>query len=59
MFCKNDIVKVLLPIAVGDGYDYQLNAPAEIGTFVNASVMNRKLIGVIIGAGDSGLPLEK
>jgi primosomal protein N' (replication factor Y) len=59
MFYNNDIVKVLLPIAVGDGYDYRLDAPAQIGTFVSVSVMNRKLIGVIIGAGDSGLPPEK
>jgi len=59
MFYNNDIVKVLLPIAVGEGYDYRLNAPAQIGTFVSVSVMNRKLIGVIIGAGDSGLSSEK
>lgn len=59
MFRNGDIVKVLIPIAVGDGYDYRLNASAQIGTFVSVSVMNRQLIGVIIGAGDSGLPSEK
>jgi primosomal protein N' (replication factor Y) len=59
MFNANEIVKVLVPIAVGDGYDYRLSAPAMIGAFVRVSVMNRPLIGVVVGAGDSGLPPEK
>ncbi len=59
MFASGDIVKVLVPIAVGNGYDYRLNAPADIGSFVKVSVMNRPLVGVIVGAGDSNLPPEK
>ncbi len=59
MFASNDIVKVLVPIAVGDGYDYRLDSPADIGAFVRVSVMNRPMIGVIVGGGDSGLPPEK
>ena len=59
MFPSGNIVKVIIPIAIGDGYDYRLDAPADIGNFVRVSVMNRPLVGVIIGAGDSKLPLEK
>ena len=59
MFQAGDIVKVLVPIAVGDGYDYRLTAPADVGAFVRVSVMNRPLVGVIVGAGDSNLPPEK
>ena len=50
MFASGDIVKVLVPIAVGNGYDYRLNASADIGSFVRVSVMNRPLVGVIVGA---------
>ncbi len=59
MFNLNDIVKVLLPIAVGNGYDYRLTAPAKVGTFVRVTVMNRPLVGVVVGVGDSGLPESK
>ncbi|MCL2749205.1 MAG: primosomal protein N' [Alphaproteobacteria bacterium] len=59
MFQPCDIVKVLVPIAVGDGYDYRLTAPAEIGQFVRAPVMNRPYIGMIVGPGTSALPPEK
>ena len=59
MFRNGDVVKVLLPNVVNTGYDYRLNAPAEIGTFVECRVMNRPYIGVVWGIGDSGLPAEK
>ncbi len=59
MFKPNDIVKVLIPNVASSGYDYRLNESAEIGAFVRVSVMNRPYVGVIIGAGDSGLGPEK
>jgi primosomal protein N' (replication factor Y) len=59
MFDKNDIVKVLIPNVVNSGYDYRLNAPAKIGDFVRVSIMNKPYVGVIIGAGDSGLSVDK
>ncbi len=59
MFYQNDVVKVLIPNAVNTGYDYRLNAMADVGQFVRVSVMNRPYVGIIISAGDSGLPPEK
>ena len=59
MFKSGDVVKVLLPNVVNTGYDYRLNAPADLGTFVECRVMNRPYVGVVWGAGDSGLPAEK
>ena len=59
MFQSGDIVKVLIPNVVNTGYDYRLNAPAEMGTFVECRVMNRPYIGVVIGVGDSGLSADK
>ena len=59
MFNSGDIVKVLLPNVVNTGYDYRLNAPAEIGTFVECRVMNRPYVGIVWGIGDSNLPAEK
>lgn len=59
MFKAGDVVKVLVPIAVGDGYDYRLDAPADIGQFVQASVMKRNYIGVVVGTGNSNLSPEK
>ena len=59
MFKSGDVVKVLLPNVVNTGYDYRLNAPADLGTFVECRVMNRPYIGVVWGIGDSGLPAEK
>ena len=59
MFHPGDIVKVLVPIAVGDGYDYRLTAPAQAGQFAHVKVMNRPYVGVIIGPGTSDLPPEK
>ncbi len=59
MFDTGTIVKVLIPNAVNTGYDYRLTAPADIGTFVRVTVMNRPYIGVIWGYGDSGLPEPK
>ena len=59
MFNPGTIVKVLIPNAVNNGYDYRLTAPASIGTFVRVTVMNRPYIGVIWGCGDSGLPESK
>ena len=59
MFSPGTIVKVLIPNAVNTGYDYRLTAPADVGTFVRVTVMNRPYIGVIWGYGDSGLPESK
>ncbi len=59
MFKSGDIVKVLIPNVVNCGYDYRLTAPADLGTFVSVTVMNRPYIGVVYGIGDSGLPPEK
>jgi len=59
MFKSGDVVKVLLPNVVNTGYDYRLNAPADLGSFVECRVMNRPYIGVVWGIGDSGLPAEK
>ncbi len=59
MFKSGDVVKVLLPNVVNTGYDYRLNAPADLGTFVECRVMNRPYIGVVWGLADSGLPDDK
>lgn len=59
MFKSGDIVKVLIPNVINAGYDYRLNANAEIGNFVRVTVMNHQYIGVIVGFGDSGLDESK
>lgn len=59
MFKSGDVVKVLLPNIVNEGYDYRLIDNAGLGSFVECTVMNRKYIGVVYGVGDSGLPPEK
>ena len=59
MFKIGDIVKVLLPNVVNTGYDYRLNAPADLGNFVECRVMNRPYVGVVYGVGDSNLPQDK
>ena len=59
MFKSGDIVKVLIPNVINTGYDYRLTADAAIGAFVRCTVMNKQYIGVIVGAGDSGLESSK
>ena len=59
MFKTGDVVKILIPNVVNAGYDYRLTAPADLGSFVRVSVMNRPYIGVVYGIGDSALPPEK
>lgn len=59
MFNTGTIVKILIPNVVNSGYDYRLNAPADLGQMVMVSVMNRPYIGVVWGIGDSGLPENK
>ena len=59
MFDAGTIVKVLIPNVVNTGYDYRLTGPAQIGTFVGVTVMNRPYVGVVWGYGDSGLSDEK
>ncbi len=59
MFKSGDIVKILIPNVVNTGYDYRLNAPADLGTFVECRVMNRAYTGVVWGIGDSNLPENK
>ena len=59
MFNSGTIVKVLISNIPNAGYDYRLTAPADIGTFVSVSVMNRPCVGIVWGLGDGGLPPEK
>lgn len=59
MFKSGDVVKILIPNVVNAGYDYRLTGPADLGTFVACSVMNRRYVGVVYGIGDSGLPAAK
>ena len=59
MFTSGTIVKVLVSNIPNSGYDYRLTGPADIGTFVCVTVMNRPYIGIVWGVGDSGLPSEK
>ena len=59
MFNTGTIVKVLVPNIVNTGYDYRLTAPADVGTFVGVTIMNRPYVGVVWGFGDSGLPESK
>jgi primosomal protein N' (replication factor Y) len=59
LFYQNDIVRVLLPIAVGDGYDYRLTADGEIGAIVLTTLAGRKITGVIAGPGVSDLTADK
>ena len=47
MFDAGTIVKVLIPNVVNTGYDYRLTGPAQIGTFVGVTVMNRPYVGVV------------
>ena len=59
MFRSGTIVKVLLPNVVNRGYDYRLNADADLGAFVRVTLMNRPYIGVIYGIGDGAVAPEK
>ncbi len=59
MFNSGTIVKVLISNIPNSGYDYRLGAPADIGTFVMVTVMNRPCVGVVWGIGDSNLPESK
>ena len=59
MFNSGTIVKVLISNIPNSGYDYRLSAPADIGTFVMVTVMNRPCVGVVWGIGDSNLPESK
>ena len=61
-FQSNDIVKVLLPIATGDGYDYIIPTNIQkikIGSFVKVPLRNKTEFGIIIGKGDSNLEISK
>jgi len=59
MFRSGTIVKVLLPNVVNRGYDYRLNADADLGAFVRVTLMNHPYIGVIYGVGDGAVASEK
>ncbi|MBD5400171.1 primosomal protein N' [bacterium] len=59
MFNAGDIVKVLIPNAVNTGYDYRLNAMAQLGSYVSVTVMGRPYIGVVYGISDGTVPPEK
>jgi len=59
MFKKGTIVKVVVPNVVNYGYDYRLTDDANLGAFVQCSVMNHKYIGIVYDIGQSGLPSDK
>ena len=59
MFDKNEIVKILVPNVINNGYDYRLTEPADVGDLVSVSVMNRVYVGLIIGDGDGNVSAEK
>ncbi len=59
MFDSGTIVKVLVSNVPNSGYDYRLSAPADLGSFVSVTVMNRPCVGIVWGIGDSGLPENK
>ncbi|MDR2268746.1 MAG: primosomal protein N' [Rickettsiales bacterium] len=59
MFQKDEIIKVLVPNVVNSGYDYRLDASADVGDLVSISVMNKVYVGLVIGAGDGNIPAEK
>ncbi|MCL2369389.1 MAG: primosomal protein N' [Alphaproteobacteria bacterium] len=59
MYKSGDIVKVLLPNAINAGYDYRLTNDADTGQLVHATLMNRPIIGVIIGPGTDNVPANK
>lgn len=59
MFAANDIVNVLLPVIHCSGWDYRLTAPASIGDIVNVPFGNKKLTGIIIGAGSGEIDIKK
>ncbi|MGE0155012.1 MAG: primosomal protein N' [Reyranellaceae bacterium] len=54
-------VRVLLPLPVGDGYDYAVPAEMAIaaGDFVEVPLGRRHLVGVVWGAGTATLAAEK
>ncbi len=61
-FATYETVKVLLPIAVGDGYDYIVPmslGEVRVGDMVRVPLRNAEEIGLVIGAGNSSLPKEK
>ena len=59
MFNTGDIVNVLIPNVVNRGYDYRLNAPASIGSFVDVTVMNQHYIGVVWGPATGDVATDK
>jgi len=60
MFSQDDLVKVLIPNVINNGYTYRLTKPAEPGQLVTVTVMNKKYLGVIMDADtDNKLPPEK
>jgi primosomal protein N' len=59
MFDRDEIIKVLVPNVINNGYDYRATEPCDIGGLVSVSVMNKAYIGIIIGAGDGAVPAEK
>jgi len=49
MYYPNDLVIVLIPNVINNGYTYRLTAKADLGELVTVTVMNKKFFGVIIG----------
>ena len=59
MFCRDDIVKVLVPTVANNGFDYRVADSVEVGDFVTVSVMNRTYAGLVMGKGDGNVAPEK
>ncbi|MDR1071621.1 MAG: hypothetical protein LBL21_03195, partial [Rickettsiales bacterium] len=59
MFPAGEIAKILIPNEVNEGFDYRLAAPADIGDLVSVPVLNKVFLGIVIGAGDGNIPMEK
>ncbi len=52
-------LRVLLPVPVGEGYDYLVAEGAEEGAFVAVPFARSEEIGVVWGAGSGAVPPEK
>ncbi|MGE0109359.1 MAG: primosomal protein N' [Bdellovibrionales bacterium] len=59
---NSQIYKILLPLPVGDGYDYLLPdemGPLEAGTFVTVPFGSKEAVGMVRGLSHDCIPLNK
>ena len=59
MFSQNEIIKVLIPNVVNNGYDYKAIESCDVGEFVKVTVQSKTFIGIVIGKGDSNIEEKK